>query len=124
MNVFAEHPEKRFLDAWRSKKDQIKNHLGDVVAYKDAHCPVLLNGEPHPSTVWKTKCELLTSNVKCEVCKLYMSVLRSMHNCLLKLNSDMKEVMEESSNKVYESHPPCRIISSFVLGPTTWGNQN
>lgn len=175
MNVCAGHPEKRFLEVCRSRKDQIQNHSGDVVAYRDDYCPVLLNGELYPSTVRSTKCELLVNDVKCEVCKLYRSVLRSMHNRSLKhsseknshisshtnyrylktperqrrmiqlkshldqsrrevetlkskiqqlqekqgvnvdepLDGDLKQIMEESSSKVYESHPPGSFLRLF-----------
>ena len=61
MNVCAGHPEKRFLDVCISRKDKIKNHSGDVVAYRDDYCPVLVNGKVYPSTVRSTKCELLYS---------------------------------------------------------------
>ena len=79
MNVCAGHPEERFLDVCKSRKDQIKNPSGDVVAFRD-DCPVPLHGELYSSTIRSPNCELLFNDIKCGTCKHYRSVLRSIHN--------------------------------------------
>ena len=175
LNVCAGHPEKRFLDVCKSRKDQIKNPSGDVVAYRDGYCPVSLHGELYSSTIRSTKCELLVNEVKCGTCKGYRSNLRSMYNRSLKqdseknshvsshtnyrylktperqrrmhqlksdldqskreietlkskvqrlqeehgididkpLETDLEKIMEESTSKVYESHPPGSFLRLF-----------
>ena len=72
MNVCAGHPEEQFVDICKCRKDQIKSHSGDVVAYRDDYYPVSLHCEMYSSTVSSTKC---VNNVKCGTCKRYKSVL-------------------------------------------------
>ena len=47
MNVCVGHPENRFLEVCKSRKGEIRNNSGDVVAYRDDYCPVTLHGELH-----------------------------------------------------------------------------
>lgn len=108
MNVCAGHPEKRFLDVCKSRKDQIKNHSGDVVAYRDDYCPVSLHGELYSSTICSTKCELLVNDVKCGTYKRYRSVLRSMHNRSLKQDSEKNSHVSSHTNYRYLKTPEKR----------------
>ena len=105
LNVCAGHPEKRFLDVCKSRKDQIKNHSGGVVAYRDGYCPVSLHGELYFSTIRSTKCELLVNEVKCGTCKGYRSNLRSMYNRSLKQDSEKSSHVSSHTNYMYLKTP-------------------
>ena len=104
MNVCAGHPEERFLDVCKFRKDQIKNHSGDVVAFRD-DCPVSLHGELYSSTIRSTNCELLVNDIKCGTCKRYRSVLRSMHNRSLKQDSEKNSCVSSHTNYRYLKTP-------------------
>ena len=98
LNVCVGHPEKRFLDVCKSRKDQIKNYSGDVIAYRDDYCPVSLHGELYSSTIHSTKCELLVNEVKCGTCKGYRSNLRSMYYRSLKQDSEKNSHVSSHTN--------------------------
>ena len=108
LNVCAGHPEKRFLDVCKSRKDNIKNHSGGVVAYRDDYCPVSLHGELYSSTIRSTQCELLVNGVKCDTCKRYRSVLRSMHSRSQKQDSEKNSRVSSHTNYRYLKTPERR----------------
>ena len=78
LNVCAGHPESCFSVISKARKGKSKGSSGNLVAFTDDYCPVSLNGETYDSTIRTVKCELLVSGVKCEACKEYRSILRSM----------------------------------------------
>ena len=108
LNVCAGHPENRFLEVCKSRKGQIMNHSGDVVAYRDDYCPVTLHGELYSSTIRSTKCELLANDVKCSACKKYRGVLRSMHNRSLKQDNEKRSDVSSHTNYRYLKTPDRR----------------
>lgn len=108
LNVCAGHPEERFLNICKSRKDQIRNHSGDVVAYRDDYCPVSLHGELYSSTIRTTRCELLVNDVKCGTCKGYRSVLRSIYNRSLKHDSEKNSRVTSHTNYRYLNTPERR----------------
>ena len=107
LNVCTGHPEKRFLDVCKSRKD-IKNHSGGVIAYRDDYCPVSLHGELYSSTIRSTQCELLVNGVKCGTCKRYRSVLRSMHSRSQKQDSEKNSRVSSHTNYRYLKTPERR----------------
>ena len=108
MNVCAGHPEKRFLEICKSRKDEINNHSGDVVAFRDDYCPITLHDELYCSTIRSTKCELLVNDVKCCSCKHYRGVLRSMHTRALKQDSEKNSHVSSHTNYRYLKTPERR----------------
>lgn len=77
LNVCAGHPEGRFSEVTKARKGKFRSVSGDLVAFVDDSCPVVLNGEVYTSTIRTVKCEILVNGVKCESCKEYRSTLRA-----------------------------------------------
>ena len=69
LNICIGNPEHKFVQLCELNGDELKAADGTIASFKDGNFPVMYEGETFQSTVRSTKCNILTKDIKCEVCK-------------------------------------------------------
>ena len=107
LNICIGNPEHKFVQLCELNGDELKAADGTIASFKDGNFPVMYEGETFQSTVHSTKCNILTKDIKCEVCKGYRATLRA-------LCSRQQRITEDTISKRTEvsSHTNYRYLTA------------
>ena len=84
------HPDPKFQQMVKDKKQVFSSADGNTVAYADGGFSFTLNGEIFDCTVRTTGCDILVHEGKCHTCRDYRPTLRAMYSRWLKKPSSQK----------------------------------
>ena len=80
----------KFEPMIKGKKGKLSGVDGRMLAYEDAGCSVMLNGESFSRTIRTTNCDILVHEGKCSSCHDFRRALRTMYSWWLKRPASLK----------------------------------
>ena len=79
LRVCPGHPDTHLVRMLRAKKGKIISPEGKIVCFVHS-ASVEFNGKSYQETLRLSNCELLSTSMKCSICKNYRGTLRSMYH--------------------------------------------